>query len=517
MEIELKFLIPKNQTKTFKSALNSNCFNAEDKGSALLSNAYFDTPSQQLRQLDIGLRTRSIDALGLEGRAEQTVKLAGKDVAGLQQRPEYTVPIAITEDKTACFANLNLFDADIWPRKMDVSKINADLTKVFETRFERHTWLVQLNNGDKVEVVLDQGVVEAQYQGEMQQQEISEFELELVSGDMSSLFELAFQLTQSVSAKLGYLSKAARGYHLAQGHKLKSSNLETIQLKRTDALETAFEKALSYGLSFIQQNELVFAQDHDPKSFRRVIDGISLIIQALTLFSPYLKSNRCDKFIEAFRLWRGRVSWVESFYQLEKLQDRKSPYRKDIESRGALLDVLASKKMPEEKLQKLTQEFSSNKFNQLMLSFIQWFAKKGWRAEMSLDELAILSLPVEDKAANWLNSGWQAFKQEIHQLSLSDDHKVIERTYWHLAAGMLTGLVVGNLYQEQDREGFRSQLLNLLLGFEEYILLLKLEQVISQEPELEQESRKWIQGKMESLQVALSASMTTINKLKPYW
>lgn len=517
MEIELKFLLPQDQATNLKSALRSECFNAEDKGCAQLSNAYFDTPSQHLRKLDIGLRTRSIESEEAEGRAEQTVKLAGKDVAGLQQRPEYTVPIAITEENTASFANLTLFDENIWPSTMDVPQINADLVKVFETRFERHTWLVQLNNGDKIEVVLDQGIVEAQYQNEMHQQTISEFELELVSGDMSSLFELAFLLTQSVPAKLGYLSKAARGYHLAQGHKLKSSNLETIQLTRSDALETAFEKTLSYSLSFIQQNELAFAQDHNPKSFRRVIDGISLIIQTLTLFSPYLKSARCDKFIEAFRLWRGRVSWVESFYQLEKLQDRKSPYRKDIESRGALLDVLASKKMPEDKLQKLTQEFSSKKFNQLMLSFIHWFAKKGWRAEMNLDELAVLSLPIEDKAAAWLSSGWQAFRQELKQLSLSEDHKVIERTYWHLAAGMLTGLVAGSLYQEQERENFRSQLLNLLLGFEEYILLLKLEQVINQEPELEQESQKWVRGKMESLQVALSASMTTINKLKPYW
>ena len=173
--------------------------------------------------------------------------------------------------------------------------------------------------------------------------------------------------------------------------------------------------------------------------------------------------------------------------------------------------------MPEDKLQSLADEFYTSQFNQLMLNFIHWLSRKGWRNEVTLTELKGLGQSIEYQAQNWLTKAWQDFKQGVETLDLNGDHKAIERNYWQLVAGMLTGLIVGQLYAEQEREQFRGQLLNLLLGFEEYILLLKLQHVISQEPEIEQESVKWISAKMGSLEIALSASVIAVKKLKPYW
>lgn len=517
MEIELKFILTSSQIAAFKQAIAESSYQYEDKGVSILGNAYYDNAEQTLRKWDIGLRTRTVKKQGKETKAEQTVKLAGNDIAGLQQRPEYTVPLIIDEESGGCFANLELFEHSIWPVDLDVKRLNANLDKVFETRFERHKWNIQLPNGALIECVLDQGIVEAEYEGELRQQDICEFELELIEGDVASLFELAHYFTSKVEAKLGFLSKAARGYQLAKGQISKISNLSNVELNTGVKLERAFEKSLSYGLNFIQHNELVFAQDHKPKSFRRVMDGVSLLIHTLTLFAPYLPESSCDKFIERFKQWRGQASWIESFYQLEKLQDRKSPYRKDIESSEPLIALLSSRKMPDDKLQEIAKEFSSKAFNQLILGFIQWLASKGWRNEMPVEALANLNKPLEFETNQWLEQAWKSFKVEIKTVVLDSESKSVEQAYWHLAAGMLTGIVVGNLYHEQDREQFRSHLLNLLLGFEEYILLVKLKGILAAEPELAQDNLKWVNAKMESLNVALSASISSVKKLKPYW
>ena len=342
MEIELKFLLAEEHVETFKKTASSYNHQTKDLGSSVLSNAYYDTKSKTLRDWDIGLRTRTIEKSDEAARAEQTVKLAGTDLGGLQQRPEFNVDINLSSNSSAAFANLDLFEPTIWPNGFDVKTVNSNLVKVFETRFTRYKWIIELASGGLVECVLDQGIVEAEHDGQMQQQTICEFELELLKGDPSSLFELAYYFSQKVPAKLGYLSKAARGYHLAQGQIPKVKNLESVALKPGLSIEQAFIKSLSYGLSFVQHNELVFAQDHKSKSFRRVMDGVSLIIQTLTLFAPHLRNSSCNQFIKRFRTWRGQVSWLESFYQLDKLQDRKSPYRKDIESRAPIMALLAS-------------------------------------------------------------------------------------------------------------------------------------------------------------------------------
>ncbi|GAM62621.1 adenylate cyclase [Vibrio ishigakensis] len=69
-------------------------------------------------------------------------------------------------------------------------------------------------DGSQVEVVFDQGEVVA---GE-NTTPICEVELELKSGQTDALFTLARQLSEEGGVRLGNLSKAARGYRLAQGY-----------------------------------------------------------------------------------------------------------------------------------------------------------------------------------------------------------------------------------------------------------------------------------------------------------
>ncbi|WP_286891149.1 CYTH domain-containing protein, partial [Pseudoalteromonas sp. ESRF-bin5] len=207
-EIELKFLVSDAVVPLIPSLITQFAKTVINKPSRSLQNAYYDTPSRELRALDIGFRTRCSD-----NQCEQTIKLAGEVVGGLHQRPEYNLPIDSSRP------NLMAFSADIWPHGMQVDAISQNLYPIFSTNFIRRTWLIETQAGAKIEVVLDKGEIAASGQVEM----ISELEIELIEGSRNELFALADILVSQNCIRLGLYSKAARGYRLADDNPLKPS------------------------------------------------------------------------------------------------------------------------------------------------------------------------------------------------------------------------------------------------------------------------------------------------------
>lgn len=519
MEIELKFLVSKSESERLSSALADSHFEIEQKPKLTLTNAYYDTPENTLRQWDFGLRTRYTKTATGAVSSEQTIKLASDGIGGLQKRPEYNHPLTGSQAEYT-FADLTLFPENIWPQGFEVKETQGQLVKIFETNFERQVWLVTTASGAIVECVLDTGHVQATHEGEIKQQEILEFELELLQGEVSDIIEIARYLTTKLNAKLGHLSKAARGYMLAQGKQLKSKNLESYTVDINSQIEPAFIQLLSYGIHFIQHHEVVFTQSHSLKSLRRVLDGISLIIHILQLFSSFLPNSQCQRYIDRFKQWRAEHSWIEAFYQLDQLTGRKSPYRKDIDKSDYLRSTLESVKMPSGKLEKSVSHFSSRQYNHLFLGFIQWTNQKQWRNEIPLNALAKLAMPLTDVAQTWLDGHWLSLKDALTRLSSNANSLDIEATFWPLTQVLLTGICVDSLFEGEEQSHFRGHLLNLMVGFEEAILLKKSEQILSTCANCtteEQDAIKWLQSKQQSLQMALSASVATTVKLKPYW
>ena len=166
-EIELKFLVSDAVIPLIPALITQFAKTVTNKPSRSLQNAYFDTPSRELRALDIGFRTRCAD-----NQCEQTIKLAGEVVGGLHQRPEYNLPLDGSRP------DLSAFDANIWPHGMQVNVIAQNLYPIFSTNFIRRTWLIETNSGAKIEVVLDKGEVAASGNVEP----ICELEIELVEG-----------------------------------------------------------------------------------------------------------------------------------------------------------------------------------------------------------------------------------------------------------------------------------------------------------------------------------------------
>ncbi|KXI29605.1 CYTH domain-containing protein [Paraglaciecola hydrolytica] len=206
-EIELKLTTTVQAGEFIENSLLPKLAAKVEQQELELSNSYFDTSERDFRLNGMGLRIR-----GCQHEYEQTIKTAGKGVAGLQQRPEYNVDLGKLP-KAPETPDLSLFPAEVWPVGFDHQGAQTQLQCLFVTQFKRSVYLLNFNPQSQIELVWDRGEVRANDKCD----EINEIELELKAGNISEIFNVARQLATIMPLKIGLLSKAARGYRLLNG------------------------------------------------------------------------------------------------------------------------------------------------------------------------------------------------------------------------------------------------------------------------------------------------------------
>ena len=204
-EIELKFYIDSTEdadliSSTIESALKD--YQLECLGTKKLENAYYDTKDLILRNLNMGVRVRSID----DNYHEQTAKCSGVVIGGLHKRIEYNVPIGSKEPE------LKKFPTVMW-KDQDVEFLQQNIEKKFETNFKRKLWLVKQNDMVVAEICYDHGSVESKEHKEL----INEIEIEVKKGNVDNIIDIAKSIIAAdrIKMHLDSRSKAYRGYELA--------------------------------------------------------------------------------------------------------------------------------------------------------------------------------------------------------------------------------------------------------------------------------------------------------------
>ncbi|MRS14377.1 CYTH domain-containing protein [Enterobacteriaceae bacterium RIT691] len=220
-EIELKFIVEPQGVETLRQQLNS--LSAEHIPAAQLLNIYYETADNWLRRHDMGLRIR-----GHNGRYEMTMKIAGRVVGGLHQRPEYNIDLEKPE------LALEKLPAEVWPEGKLPADLSSQVQPLFSTDFWREKWLVD-HNQSRIELALDMGEVKAGGH----QEPICELELELLHGNVEDILDIAETLLSAGVLRQGSLSKAARGYHLAQGNPARGLKQAAFNGDGNGALEAA--------------------------------------------------------------------------------------------------------------------------------------------------------------------------------------------------------------------------------------------------------------------------------------
>jgi triphosphatase len=266
VEIELKFIA----TPVAIAALPERLMLWQSVHSVpqVLTNIYFETVDNRLRQHDIGLRIR-----GYDGRYEMTVKTGGKVMGGLHQRPEYNVGI------DSDHLDLARFPAHIWPEGWVVDALQAELQPLFRTDFTREKWVITYGESE-IELALDQGIISADELSEP----LSEIELELKQGTQADLLALAVELAQIGGLRQGNLSKAARGYHLAQGNLLcELRPLLVVQPAAKSTVEQGMVAGLEMALDHWQYHEELWLRG-EPAANAMIIEALAMVRQSLAVF-----------------------------------------------------------------------------------------------------------------------------------------------------------------------------------------------------------------------------------------
>lgn len=142
-EIELKFIVSDSGVETLRQHLNA--LNAQHTPAGQLLNIYYETADNWLRRHDMGLRIR-----GDRGQYEMTLKIAGRVVGGLHQRPEFNIPLASPE------LALERLPAEVWPQGELPADLAQNVQPLFSTDFEREKWVVS-EGESQIEIALDRG------------------------------------------------------------------------------------------------------------------------------------------------------------------------------------------------------------------------------------------------------------------------------------------------------------------------------------------------------------------------
>ena len=205
-EIELKLSLPGIDCADLAKRLARIPLLARRKAaSQSLHNTYYDTPDQALRQRLAVLRLRRV---GSEAHPQwlQTLKTGTSDASALSRRGEWETAVP------GPALNFDALKDTAWSDFDPSGSLFERLTPCFVTIFERISWLIRKRDGSVVEVALDIGHIEAGGK----RAPICELELELKAGQPSALFAIAKEVASAVAVLPANMSKAQRGFLLAQ-------------------------------------------------------------------------------------------------------------------------------------------------------------------------------------------------------------------------------------------------------------------------------------------------------------
>ncbi|GLX82519.1 CYTH domain-containing protein [Thalassotalea eurytherma] len=500
-EIELKFLVEDTDviSKIEQYLANSN-LSYQHKVNTL-KNQYFDTPTLDFRALDFGLRTRNYQSQE-SSSSEQTIKTAGQVVGGLHKRPEYNVSL------TGNFPQLSKFPVEIWPEGCDVNQLQESLICLFSTDFERHTWLVDLDNGAQFEFVYDQGAIRSADREEL----INEVELELVKGNTQDLFDFARQLFHFLNLRSGIESKAARGYGLY--HQKPSSyptQLPMIAIEGQASLSSMFYQGMSQGLTHLQKTIAGYIKSPDFDTLGSFVDSLILIRHGFWLFQDAVEDEtksaqlRTDlsHFIKLF-------SWVDNAQFFTVLMNKSGAYRKKIEYSEQLVEQLKieHRRFPEQ--EQVKQLIMSERFNLLQLDLLEMLVNQ--------------SITIKPFAIDNRKLASQKLEESLQQAQLhSDGNDYLEVAQALLAQrkllirSLLTGNWLGNYFEPTTRKNYRNAWLDVLEGLNELQTLWILDVQLDGLTPKNEKLCTWFDMKMEHLVETISQSHQHAASIIPYW
>ena len=270
-EIELKLRVPPKRLREVLALplLQS----ARGSVTRKLAATYFDTPALELQRRCIALRVRR------EGRRwVQAVKGGGSVTSGVHQRLEIE---SVLQDR---HPDLSVLPRHPVTKILRSRKVAESLVPVLRTEITRTLRVLEPVPGVLIEAAIDRGVIRSG----RRRDPVCEIELELKSGPVSALFELAQQLAQTMPLAPEHRSKAERGYQLFRGAGASPVKAAAVVLTREMTAGQCFIEIASVALAQVHANERGVTDSQDPEYLHQMRVGIRRLRSAFSLFRDVL-------------------------------------------------------------------------------------------------------------------------------------------------------------------------------------------------------------------------------------
>jgi triphosphatase len=355
-EVELKLACaPENLAKLKRTSL----LRALGRGKTVpVYSVYYDTPEASLKQNGVAFRMRRLGSRWL-----QTVKSDGRVSAGLHERAEWETPCPEASP------NWDAAEQTGVPLFAD-PQLRARLIPVFVTEFRRTIRTLGAGSGDEIELCLDQGEIRAGGAREP----ISEVELELRSGALASVYELALELQEIVPLRVENRSKAERGYALLSPQ-LGPVKAEAPALTSDMTVASAFQAICWSAISQLQANERGMLESEDVEYLHQMRVAGRRLRAALSIFGKALPPGAASPAVQEVKWLGGALGPARDWdvFATQTLPPMREAFPGQLD---ALAEAAASARARAR--EQAREAVASPRFARLLLMLSAWLGVKSW-------------------------------------------------------------------------------------------------------------------------------------------
>jgi inorganic triphosphatase YgiF len=396
-EIEVKFDLAPDSLRALKKIPLLRAQNGAPKRRVEVS-VYFDTDDHKLRKKGLMLRVRRVG-----GRYIQTIKANGHSVP--LERDEWEAVIAGREP------DLRLAEGTALEPLM-TKKFRRQLKPVFETRVRRTVYPIG-DDKNAIALAVDQGTIDTG----MRSVPLCEVELELERGTATRLFEVAREVAEALSARIGVKSKSERGYDIIDNKQELPAKAARIDLPTAATTRDAFK---SIGLTCLKQvidNEPALIKG-DPEGVHQMRVGLRRLRAATSLFAALLHDPQTVTIKAELKWLAGELGPAR---ELEVLVQRVAPMkRRRRRWRGmpSLSHEIAEQR--DAALKRAQDAVRSARFRSLTFDLAAWLQTGQWTNPP--DDLVRDrgDLPIAVYAAEQLTRRWRKVRKKGKALAKLD-------------------------------------------------------------------------------------------------
>ncbi|MBY0401565.1 CYTH and CHAD domain-containing protein [Myxococcota bacterium] len=323
-----------------------------------LQTVYFDDRDLSLAAEGISLRLRRAGDLQW-----QTVKLDDEETAaGLFSRRELEVEFEGERPE------LSAIPDEALRARIEAILDGRPIEPVYETVMQR-THLRMRDERAEWSLDLDEGAVRSGFASEP----ICELELELVSGPVSHLFEVALSLSEGIALRPGARSKAERGHALRTGIRPAAVRARPVVLEPDATLAQAIVSTARSCLAQIAENAVVALEGVDPEGVHQMRVGVRRLRALVALVRQVLPSIRLGRLRGPLR---GLGAALGDVRDLDVFIERTLAVHRTLQGDEAGLEGLreGALQLREERRESLCAALLAPRTSRLLLELGHWIA-----------------------------------------------------------------------------------------------------------------------------------------------